>query len=215
VAFVGHGLSRHAPAPDTAAYTRSATVRRLDQATATWFSGQFRQLGDQASWLRPAGQSVLDYCDASGTAAAFSGPASWSLSCQRSQVRYYAYGGASASRLRQLERALTRQGWGAFTVVPATPAPAGQPASLPMLIADFTDRPSPVPKIGLQLSWISPAAAQALKQDIGMPVATSSRVIAWTQVTAPNLSQITSALTPQRDSVLIVTLRCTYAARPA
>jgi hypothetical protein len=75
------------PAPDTAAYAQSAPVRRLDQAMSTWFSGQFRQLGDQAPWLRPTGQPVLDYCDTSGTAAAFSGPSSWSLSQDRASAQ--------------------------------------------------------------------------------------------------------------------------------
>jgi hypothetical protein len=208
VAWVGSGLSRHAPAPDTSAYARSAAVQRRDLATATWFSAQLRQLGRQAAWLRPAGQSVLDYCRADGSAAPSGGAARWSLSCQRSQAAYFVYGGASAGRIRQLERVLTGQGWGDFTISPASPASPLE------LSAGSTGRGSPAAiQAGLRASWISPARPQARRRDIGRPVVTRSRLVAWRQVRAANLSEISRALTGQRDIVLVVTLSATYATR--
>lgn len=211
VAWVGSGLSKHTPAPDTSAYARSAAVQRRDLATATWFSAQLRQIGGRASWLGPAGQSVLDYCRADGSAAPAGGAIRWSLSCRRSQAAYFVYGGASAGRIRQLERVLTGLGWGDFTITPASPAPSASPLELS---AGFTGRGGPAAiQAGLRASWISPARPQALRRDIGRPVVTRSRLVAWRQVRAANLSQISRALTGQHDSVLVVTLSATYATR--
>jgi hypothetical protein len=96
-------------------FARSAPARQADSAAGNLLRQQFSGLAVRASWLAPAGRSVLDGC-----AAAPGGldPAGYGPSCKRVETRYYTYGGPDAPPADKLERVLRAQGWGEF--VPAS-----------------------------------------------------------------------------------------------
>jgi hypothetical protein len=212
VAWVVHGRSRHPGAPDVRAYARSGFVRSADRAYAAWFDGQFAALGRAASWLRPAGQSVLDVCQALPSGGAgYGGATSWSLSCQRAQAGYYAYRGDGAARVAQLERTLTRIGWGGFTFTPGLAATAGQPATPAVLQAGYiASQTAPAGKAGLIISWLSPAQTRAVRGYVRLPVVRATAYVDPIRVVPPDLGLISRAAAQAEGNLVVVELVAEY-----
>jgi hypothetical protein len=198
-AWIGYNLSHQAPAPDVQAQASTGAVRRADAQTAAWFRGQLAQLGREAPWLRPAGQSVHDQCRAASDSSG-----GWITICSRIQTGYYAYAGSG--RVGALERALYDLGWREFTVTPQG------------LNADYTVQAGP-PKTGLQVSWISPATPAAVSGLVASytaafgqhPRAGEDGVL---QATPPDPGRIMGAAAPPDEHLFIVTLQVTYASSP-
>ena len=210
--WLAHGRSRHPPPPDVRAYARSGRVRSADRAYAAWFDGQLARLGRAAPWLRPAGQSVLDVCQALPSGGAgYGGATSWSLNCQRSQAGYYAYPGDGTGRVAQLESTLTRIGWGGFTFTPGTAATAGQPATPAVLQAGYVaSQTAPAGKAGLIISWLSPAQTRAPRDYVRFPAVGKTRYIDPIQVAPPDLSQIARATARRAGNLVVVELVAEY-----
>jgi hypothetical protein len=213
VAWVAHGRSRHPAAPDVAAYARSGPVRGADRAYTAWIDGQFAELARAAPWLRAAGESVADECRAlpSGGAGA-SGATAWTLGCQRTQDGYYAYAGSGGrSPVSDLERALAGLGWAGFTFTPAGAAGGGQAATPGVLQAGYVaSQAGPAGKVGLIVSWLSPAQARSVRDYVRFPVARQTRYADPLQVVAPDLSQISRAAASRRDNLVVVELMAEY-----
>jgi hypothetical protein len=212
VAWVAHGRSRHPAAPDVAAYARSAAVRGADRAYTAWINGQFAELGRAAPWLRPAGQSVLDECQALPSGGAgFSGATSWTASCQRTQAGYYAYAGAAGARVSELQRALAGLGWAGFTFTPAKAAAGGQPATPGVLQAGYVaSQNAPAGKVGLIVRWLSGAQTRAAGDYLGFPVVRRTRYVDPIEVVAPDLSRIGRATAPSGANLVVVELFAEY-----
>ena len=215
VVWVVHGRSRHPGAPDVRAYARSGFVRSADRAYSAWFDGQFAALGRAAPWLRPAGRSVLDVCQAlpsGGTG--FGGATSWSLSCQRTQAAYYAYTGDGAARVAQLEGTLTRIGWGGFTFTAGTAGrvgTTGQPATPAVLQAGYVaSQIPPAGKAGLIISWLSPAQTRAVRGNVRFPVVRTTRYVDPIRVVPPDLSLISRATANPEGNLVVVELVAEY-----
>jgi hypothetical protein len=208
VLWVGYNISRSAPQPDVTALARSGAVRRADQATATWFGGQFARLSWEAPWLRPAGQSVHDQCRAAPANQPYiGGVSSWITTCSRIQSGYYAYAGSEGSRVGALERALDGLGWRGFNLTSAT------------LGADYSTQSGP-PRTGLRVTWISPATPQAISQILTVYLAAFADNLraganGVLQATPPDPGRIMRAAAAPDEQVLIVTLRAAYATSPA
>lgn len=212
VAYVVHNLPRHPAPPDVRAYARSGAVRNADRAYAAWFDGQLAQLGRAAPWLRPAGQSVLDVCQALPSGGAgFGGATSWSLSCHRTQAGYYACTGAGAARVGQLESTLTRIGWAGFTFTPGTAATAGQPATPAVLQAGYVaSQTAPAGKAGLIISWLSLAQTRAVRGYVRFPVVRTTRYVDPIRVVPPDLSLISRATAEPEGNLVVVELVAEY-----
>ncbi len=212
--WVAHGRSRHAAAPDVVAYARSGAVRAADRAYSAWFDGQLAGLGRVAPWLRAAGQSVLDECQALPSGGeGVAGATSWTLSCQRTQAGYYAYAGDARSPVTQLERALTGFGWAGFVFTPGTAAAGGQRAVPALLQAGYVASQSqagPAGKAGLIISWLSPAQTRAAGDYVRFPVVGKTRYVDPIQVVPPDLSQIARATAAPEGNLVVVELVAEY-----
>jgi hypothetical protein len=208
VLWVGHNISRGAPQPDVTAFARSAAVRRADQATATWFGGQFVRLSREAPWLRPAGQSVHDQCRAApASPPGIGGVASWITTCSRIQSGYYAYAGSEGSRVGALERALAGLGWRGFSLTSVT------------LEADYSTQADP-PRTGLRVTWISPATPRAISQILTAYLAAFANNLraganGVLQATPPDPGRLMRAAATPDEHLFIVTLQVAYATSPA
>jgi hypothetical protein len=205
--WVVHGRSRHPAAPDVAAYARSGPVREADRAYSAWISGQLAELGRTAPWLRAAGRSVADACQALPSGGAgVSGATAWTLSCQRTQDGYYAYaGGSGRSRVSDLERALAGLGWAGFTFTPAAAAAGGQPATPGVLQAGYVaSQAGPAGKVGLVVSWLSPAQVRAVGDYIRFPEVVRTGTVRPIQVVPPDLTQIARAAAAKPAGRLVV-----------
>jgi hypothetical protein len=213
VAWVAHGRSSHPAPPDVRAYARSGAVRGADRAYSAWFEEQLAGLGRAAPWLRAAGHSVLDECQALPSGGAgVAGATSWSMSCQRNQAGYYADTTGGGSRVSQLERTLTGLGWAGFVFTPETTA-GGQPAVPAVLQAGYVAsqaQAGPAGKVGLIISWLSPAQARAVRDYVRFPVAARTRYVDPIQVVPPDLSQISRATAPRGDNLVVVELVAEY-----
>jgi hypothetical protein len=214
VAWVAvHGRSRHPAAPDVAAYARSAGVRSEDRAYAAWFDGQLAGLARAAPWLVAAGQSVLDECQALPSGGeGVAGATSWTMSCQRSQAGYYAYAAGGGSRVTQLERALAGLGWAGFVFTPGAAA-SGQRAVPAVLQAGYVasqTQAGPAGKVGLIISWLSPAQTRAPRDYVRFPAVGKTRYIDPIQVAPPDLSQIARAAARRAGNLVVVELVAEY-----
>jgi hypothetical protein len=211
VGWVAHHRSAHPAVPDVAAYARSGAVRGPDRAYSAWFDGQFAGLARAAPWLAAAGQSVLDECQAlpsGGEGAA--GATSWSMSCQRSQAGYYVDAGGGGSRVNQLERTLAGLGWGGFVFTPGTAAAGGQPAVLQAGYVAAQTQAGPAGKVGLIISWLSPAQTRAVRDYVRFPVVGKTRYVDPVQVVPPDLSQIARATAARGGNLVVVELMAEY-----
>lgn len=210
--WIVHDRSRHPGAPDVRAYARSGFVRGADRAYAAWIGGQLAQLGRAAPWLRPAGQSVLDVCQALPSGGeGVAGAVSWSLGCQRTQAGYYGYTGDRAARVSQLERTLTALGWAGFVFTPGTAAAAGQPATPAVLQAGYVaSQTAPAGKAGLIISWLSPAQTRAVRDYVRFPVVGKTRYVDPIRVVPPDLSLISRATAKPEGNLVVVELVAEY-----
>jgi hypothetical protein len=212
-AWLVHGRSRHPAPPDVAAYARSAGVRSADRAYTAWFEEQLAGLGSAAPWLRAAGQSVLDECQALPSGGAgVAGATSWTMSCQRSQAAYYAYTAGGRPRVSQLERTLAGLGWAGFVFTPGTAA-GGQPAAPAVLQAGYVaaqTQAGPAGKVGLIISWLSPAQARAVRDYVRFPVAGQTRYVDPIQVVPPDPSQISHATASRGVNLVVIELVAEY-----
>jgi hypothetical protein len=209
IAWAAYGQShRNAPPPDVAAYARSEPVRHADAQTAVWSDGQFAQLGRQAPWLRPAGYSVIDNCGAEATSAPDGPVASWSFHCQRVQVGYFVFAGAG-TRSAELERALTRMGWGGFGFIAARPV-AGQPGASALLSAAYPP-PGWAGQSGMSVSWINAAQRRELAAYVRFVIPAKTSVQDPVQIVPPDLSEISRAAAGPGKDLIAVELVTNYA----
>lgn len=209
VLLISHLRHVLAPSPpDPAPFARSSTARQADAATTHWMDAQFRALARLAPWLKPDGRSVLDVCSVVGSSRGmFDSGSGFGVSCPRTDARYFAYGGPSAARIRQLEKALRHLGWGNYA-----PVMAVTQSRLPAVQAGTFNVSAPVTKPGLEFSWANRASQLSLQQDLGAvgPRAAPQRNF-YLETRAPSLSSVLGGLTPSRPHVLIVAITVIYA----
>jgi hypothetical protein len=197
------------PPPNPAPFARSVPVRQADRADGEWMDAQFRTLQRFAPWLRSAGRSVLDVCSVAGSGGGLIYPGTgFGVSCGRTDSRYYAYGGRSNARIRQLKLALSRLGWGSFR-----PVVAVTQSRLPVVGADAvaTSPPSGV-KPGLEFSWAGRADQLSLRFDLGVGgPRVAPRRNYYVQTLRPGLRGILTSLSAAHPHLLIVSISLTYA----
>ncbi len=123
-------------------------------------------------------------------------------SCQRTDTRYYTYGGA---RIAELNAALTRLGWHDFTYsLDETPLPevSARPGTLAGSIG----------KIGLEYSWAVHGSRIVPDDELG---AVPKTLPVWRnyylQVIRPSTSSVLAHLTAANNQVLIISLIEYYA----
>ena len=68
----------------------------------------------------------------------------------------------------------------------------------------------PAGKVGLIISWLSPAQARAVRDYVRIPVAGKTRYVDPIQVVPPDLSQISRATAPRGDNLVVVELVAEY-----
>jgi hypothetical protein len=201
-------------APDTAAFARAFAARHADAIDSKWIDRQFAQFTRLAPQLTSSGRSVFDVCSPAHSPGPLfgSGAIAYGFTCQRTDTRYYAFGGPSAGPVRRLEQVFSRLGWGMFI----TGSPAGTPTALPVVDASpVTTISGPMTgKTGLKFSWAERGIQLNLATDAGSipPVVPhgASYIIA---VQRPSLKGILSHLTTERPHLLIVSLTAIYAQR--
>jgi hypothetical protein len=210
-----HTMAKPA-APDTAAFARAFAARHADAIDSKWIDQQFAQLARLAPQLTSSGRSVFDVCSPSSPPGPFlgSGAVAYGFTCQRTDTRYYAFGGPSAGRVRQLEQVLSRLGWGMFT----PGSPAGTPTALPVVDASpmTTSSGSMIGKTGLKFSWAERGIRLDLATDAGaVPPVFGPSVNTYIALQRPSLKGILSHLSADRPHLLIVSLTVIYAQRPS
>jgi hypothetical protein len=196
------------------AFAESLLTRRSDGADGKWIGQEFARLARLVPWLTASGHSVFDVCSAAGSSGSLFGGGSvrYEIQCNRTDGRYYTYGGSSAARVHQLERALSRMGWGTFTPVPATE----DSSALPVVAADPSAGMPPTGKSALQFSWSRRGSQLDLERDIGaVPPLVAPQRNTYIEVLRPTLKAILSHLSAARRHVLIIALTVTYADRTA
>jgi hypothetical protein len=202
--LISHNIavSRAAP-PGPSGYARSAAARKADDAAASWQDQEFASLSRLAPWLGPAGRSLIDACSESGgPGGIFGGGTAVTYSCQRTDTRYYSYGG---TRIAEFNAVLTRLGWHGFAYLPdgtAWPEISAQPGTLPGSIG----------KLSLEYSWAAHGTALDPDQELGaIPRALPAGEHYYLQVVRPGASSILARLTAADNQVLIVSLTEYYA----
>jgi hypothetical protein len=212
--WLRHTMAGPAP-PDTAAFARAFTARHADAIDSKWIDQQFAQLTRLVPQLTSSGRSVFDVCSPSNPGGPFfgSGAMAYGFTCQRTDTRYYAFGGPSAGRVRQVEQVLSRLGWGMFT----PDSPSGTPAALPVVDASpVTTSSAPMTgKTGLKFSWAERGIQLNPASYVGAvpPVVTPHGNTYIVAVQRPILKGILSHLTPERPHLFIVSLTVIYAQR--
>jgi hypothetical protein len=202
------GVSQqNAPAPHVAAYAQSGPVRHADARTATWFDRQLAQLRREAPWLRPVGYSLFDNCGAQPRTAPDGATTGWDFECQRDQVSYFAFAG-DGTRAAELERALTRMGWGGISFTPARTFP-GQPALSAMLTAAYPP-PGLAGNTGMRITWFNPAQRRDLAAYVRFVIPTRNSLQYPVQVVPPDLGQISRAAAGPGRSLVSVELISDY-----
>jgi hypothetical protein len=208
-----HTMAKPA-APDTAAFALAFAARHADAIDGKWIDQQFAQLTRLVPQLTSGGRSVFDVCWPSSSPETLSGSAAiaYGFTCERTDTRYYAFGGSSAGRVDQVERVLSRLGWGMFT----PGSPAGTPAALPVVDASpVTTSSGPMTgKTGLKFSWAERGIQLNLASDVGaVPAVVPQGNTYIVAVQRPSLKGILSHLTAERPQLLIVSLTVIYARR--
>jgi hypothetical protein len=199
-------------APSPRAFAESSPTRSADGADSKWIGREFAGLTRMAPWLNASGRSVFDACSVarSGGSLFGGGSAGYDIQCNRTDTRYYSYGGSTTARVRRLERVLSRMGWRTFTLVPAT----GASAALPVVAAGPPAGTPPAGKSTLQISWAERGSQLDLGRDIGaVPPLAAPQSNTYIQVLQPSLKGILSHLSQTHPHVLILALTTTYADR--
>lgn len=198
------------PPPGPLAYSRSAAVRRADAGVARWLDGQFGLLARQASWLTPAGRSVLDECRLTGgMTSLFGGGTAPTYTCDRTDTRYYAFGGPDQARLSVLGRTLRRLGWGDLTR-----DSEGPPVMTAQAVTGSAASDDSADNVVLSYSWIARGRHLSVGQDLGalgfrLPRPRSVYIVR----SGPDRKQIVGRLTAARQHILIVSIDVTYATK--
>ncbi len=209
ISRVHHDIA--ATPPDPAPFARSAPVRQADRSAGLWMEAQFRTLQRLAPWLRPAERSVLDVCSVVGSGGGLIDPGTgFGVSCSRSDSRYYAYGGRSAARVRQLKLALSHFGWGHYQ-----PVQAFTQSRLPVVHADPVALTTPAGvKAGLEFSWAERGGQLNLLADLGAigPRGAPARNY-YPQTLQPGRARILSSLGAATPHLFIVSVSLIYAHR--
>jgi hypothetical protein len=208
--LIAHNIAaRQAPPPGPSGYARSTAVRTADEAAASWQDQEFAALSRLAPWLRQAGRSVIDACSGSGgTSGLFGGGSELAYSCQRTDTRYYGYGGTA---IAGFDAVLTRLGWDDFTYMPTglrLPEVTAEPSTL----AGSAGSAESIGKIGLEYSVAGPGSELVLDQQPGaVPQVLPTREQYYLQVVRSSARSILAHLTPADNQVLIVSLMEYYA----
>jgi hypothetical protein len=196
--------------PDPAPFARSAPVRQADRAAGLWMEAQFRTLQRLAPWLRPSGRSVLDVCSVVGSGGGLIEPGTgFGISCVRTDSRYYAFGGRSAVRVRELKLALSHFGWGHYQVVEEFAQ-----SRLPVVLADPVAINTPGVKAGLRFSWAERGGQLNLRVDLGAigPRVAPTRNY-YQEVLLPDRARILSSFGAASPHLFIVSISLIYAHR--
>jgi hypothetical protein len=165
-----------------------------------------------APWLNASGRSVFDVCFVAGSGGSLfgGGSAGYDIQCNRTDTRYYTYGGSTTAHVGQLERALGHMGWGTFTSASAR----GGSAALPVVAVTPPAGTPPAGKSTLQISWAEHGSQLDLGRDIGaVPPLAAPQRNTYIEVLRPSLKGILSRLSDTHSHVLIIALTATYADR--
>jgi hypothetical protein len=199
-------------APTPQSFAESSPTRGSDGADSKWISREFAGLTRMAPWLDAAGRSVFDACSVTGSGGSLvgGGSAGYTIQCNRTDTRYYTYGGPTTARIQRLERALSRMGWETFTSILAT----GGSAALPVVSASPPAGTPPAGKATLQISWAERGSQLDPGRDIGaVPPLAAPQRNTYLEVLRPSLKGILSRLSQAQPHVLVVALTATYADR--
>jgi hypothetical protein len=207
ISYVHHDIAPTPPNP--APFGRSAPVRQADRANGAWMNAQFRTLQRLAPWLRPADRSVLDVCSVVGSGGGLIDRGTgFGVSCVKTDSRYYAYGGRSTARIRQLKLALSRIGWGGYRLVVAFTQ-----SRLPVVLSDAVAiSPPSDEKAGLEYSWAERGDQLSLQVDLGaVGPRGAPRGNYYLQTLRPGTGGILARLSARDPHVLIVSISLIYA----
>jgi len=206
--------------PSPGPYARSAAVRRADVLARSYQDRQFARLPKGLAWLVPAGRSILDTCSVGGgVTSLFGGGGEAQEICDRTDTRYYVFGGSASARVGQLKHVLRQLGWGQF-LLQANDPPSGTPPS--GTAPEVTAQPETgsaladdtATSMQLQYSWL----VQGRLIDVGRELGAVGQRIAqhrntYLELTAANQKQLVAELTPARRHILIVSIDVTYATK--
>ena len=104
-------MRRRKRLPDLGKLERAPHFRDLDAAATAWIDENFRLLEEDAPWLIPVGQVILDYCIAVTSPRGVMHKGVISVTGQRSVTSAYGFDGSAGSQLDRLSAVLARTGW--------------------------------------------------------------------------------------------------------
>jgi hypothetical protein len=204
---------RTSVSPDLAAFTRSSVVRADDRSAAGWLAQEASRLASRAKWLAVVGDAQVDECaGAGGGGRLFGGGIGASVSCERTDTRFFATASSARGDVSRLERALAKaDGWGRFAAVPSGSA---SPPVLPMTTAAWVGPAGPAPppggKVELHLIWVdanrelAAAALGAARAQI------SADRVSYLLVIRPNLAEVARRSFAAHLHVLVVSIEDSY-----